>query len=215
MPTHDREADNRLDRRSMLRTAAVLGGVGLAGCGDIASQTFRASGVEGTRALTDELGFEQTSTETFSETRSQSVGPLEGSVTAESTLTVFSDGKSEPAPSEEARWAESDAPMATWASNSPVRGVGGGDAIAGSDITPTDDAAPFESVPTAELSLLYPAEAVSDGTIGSTDILAVATGDAIRWGDRESDGRVTLNEPTQVFAEGTFVPENAVFSFQS
>jgi hypothetical protein len=199
----------------MLRTAAVLGGVGLAGCGDLASQTFRASDVEGTPALTDELGFEQTSTETFSETRSQSVGPLEGSVTAESTLTVFSDGESEPAPSEEARWAESDAPMAAWASNSPVRGVGGGDAIEGADATPTDDAAPFESVPAAELSLLYPAEAVSDGTVASTDILAVATGDAIRWGDRKSDDRVTLDEPTQVFAEGTFAPENAVFSFQS
>jgi hypothetical protein len=198
----------------MLRTAAVLGGVGLAGCGDLTSQTFRASAVEGTPSLTDELGFEQTSTETFSETRSQSVGPLEGSVTAESTLTVFSDGESEPAPSEEARWAESDAPMAAWASNSPVRGVSG-DAIEGPDATPTDDAAPFESVPAAELSLLYPAEAVSDGTVASTDILAVATGDAIRWGDRESDGRVTLDKPTQVFAEGTFAPENAVFSFQS
>jgi len=214
MPTNNREADHRLNRRSMLRTAAVIGGVGLAGCANLASQTFRASEVEGTPALTDGLGFEQTSTETFSETRSQSVGPLEGSMTAESTLTVFSDGESDPAPSEEARWAESDAPMAAWANNSPVRGVGGG-AIEGPDATPTDDAAPFESIPAAELSLLYPAEAVSDGTVASTDILAVATGDAIRWSDEESDDRVTLNEPTQVFAEGTFAPENAVFSFQS
>jgi len=195
--------------------AAVISGVSLAGCGDAASQTFRASDVEGTPALTDELGFEQTSTETFSETRSQSVGPLEGSVTAESTLTVFSDGESDPTPSEEARWAESGAPMAAWANNSPVRGVGGGDAIEGPDAKPTEDTAPFESVPAAELSLLYPAEAISDGTVASTDILAVATGDAIRWGEQESDDRVTLDEPTQVFAEGTFAPENAVFSFQS
>jgi len=199
----------------MLRTAAVIGGVGLAGCGDPASQTFRASDVEGTPALTDELGFEQTSTETFSETRSQSVGPLEGSVTAESTLTVFSDGESEPAPSEKARWAESDAPMAVWASNSPVRRVGGGDAIEDPNVTPTDDAVPFESIPTDDLSLLYPAETISDGTVASTDILAVAAGDAIRWGDRESDGRVTLDESAQVFVEGTFAPEDAVFSFQS
>ena len=202
-------------RRSVLRAATVAGAIGVAGCSSVTDKTYSASTVTMNDGTMSDLGFEETGSETFTTSESRSVGPLEGSVTAESTLSVFSDGESTPEPSETDRWAESAAPLASWAGNDPVRGVSGSNVFDGGDVTPVSEDVPFESVAADGITFLYPDSAADGGSVSASDTLAMMPADTVQWGEREDGGTVSLENPASVFDAEKFAPENAVFSGQS
>jgi hypothetical protein len=204
----DEARDISWTRRSLLGVAAVTGAVGLAGCGGLTDQTFTARGVSADQAVLEEQGFERTGRETFRDSASRDLGPVSGSVTAESTLTVYSDSESEPLPSESERWAASGAPLATWAENDPVRGLPASAAAETEQLTPTDGDVPIESVSAPAATVLYPDDD-GGGPVSAADTLVVAPGDDVDWGDRESSGTVTLADSTAVTDPEAFLPAGA------
>jgi len=199
--THKNTA--RFTRRNFLWATGVAGIAGLAGCGGVTDRTITASDVEMGDTMAG-LGFEQSETKTFTNKAEREVAGVSGSVTAESKLTVFANAESEPDPTEEARWAESDSVMAQWSENTPVRAVRGSDAIDG-DILPADGDQ-FESMPAASTTLLVPdTDGEPDRVISSTPMADVD------FGDRVSDGEVTFDPPVP-YAEGeSFAPAGLAF----
>ena len=201
-----------IGRRNYLGIATVAGVVGLAGCSGLTHKTYTASSVEADGTALSDLGFEQTGSETFSNTKRRNIGPIGGSVTAESELAVFSDGKSEPARSESDRWNESDAPLASWAGNRPVRGLAGTAVLDDATVSPADGAVPFDAASADGMTLLYPDDAVGgDGSVAPSDVLVSIAGSDVQWGDRESGGTVALDDPAQQFDTGAFAPDDAVY----
>jgi hypothetical protein len=191
-------------RRNLLLAAGVAGAVGLAGCSSVTNQSYTASDVTMGSAGTD-LGFEQGEGKTFTNRQERAVGPVSGSVTAESKLTVFSDAESTPDPAEEERWADSDSTLAQWSENNLVRAVRGSDVIDGDGITPAEGDQ-FDLMPAASTTLLVP------DTDGEPDRVISATPMAdIDFGDRVTDGEVTFDPPVP-YAEGeSFAPAGLAF----
>jgi len=152
-----------------------------------------------------ELGFEQTDSQTFTNTAEREVGGVEGSVTAESRLTVFANAESTPDPTEEERWTESDSAMAQWSENAPVRAVRGADVIDGDGITPAEGDQ-FDLLPAASTTLFVP------DTDGDPDraIVAASLSD-IDFGDRETDGEVTFDPPVPYVESESFAPAGLAF----
>jgi len=109
-----------LTRRKLLLAAGAAGAVGLAGCSSVTDQSYTASGVQMGDTMSG-LGFEEGEGKTFTNKEEREVGPLSGSVTAESKLTVFANEESTPDPTEEERWEDSDSVLAEWSDNKPVR----------------------------------------------------------------------------------------------
>lgn len=194
-----------LSRRKLLLAAGVAGAAGLAGCGGVTNRTVSASNVSMDSATMSEMGFEQAEGRTFTNTASREVGGVEGSVTAESRLTVFSTEESTPDPDEQARWEESDSALAEWSDNNPVRAVRGSDVIDGDGITPAEGDQ-FDLLPAESTTLLVP------DTDGDPDraLVAAPLGD-IDFGDRESDGEVTFDPPVPYVEGDSFAPAGLAF----
>lgn len=194
-----------LTRRKLLYAASAAGAVGLAGCSSIANQSYTASDVTMGSAGTD-LGFEQGEGKTFTNRQERSVGPISGSVTAESKLTVFADAESTPDPTEEERWADSDSAMAQWSENTPVQAVRGSDVIDGDGILPAEGDQ-FDLLPAASTTLLVPE------TDGDTDrVLALAPMADIEFGDRQTDGTVNFDPPVSGIEGESFAPAGLAFA---
>ena len=211
----DEQEPSTIGRRKYLEVATVAGAIGVAGCSGLTHKTYTASSVEADGNALGDLGFEQTGSETVSTTKSRNIGPIDGSVTAESELAVFSDGESEPTRSPSDRWNESDSPLASWAGNRPVRGLAGPAVLDDATVSPADESLPFDAAAADGMTLLYPDDAGGgDGSVAASDVLVSISGSAVRWGDRESGGTVALDEPAQQFETGTFTPEDAVFAPQ-
>lgn len=197
---------DRLGRRALLRAAGLTGIVGLAGCGGLADRTVSASEIVVDTDAMAELGFERQTSRTLTDSASRDVGPVSGSVTAESRLTVFADEQSTPAPSERERWQASDTPLAAWAENDPVRGVSAMAAAEG-DLVPSADDAQFESLPAERATLLF--ADTDDDTVAAGETLLTVAADEVDWGDRESDGTVTLEDPVPIVDADAFLPAGA------
>lgn len=192
-----------LSRRTVLRATTVAAAAGLAGCGGLTNQTITASDVQMGETMAD-LGFEQGETRTFSNKTTREVAGVEGSVTAESKLTVFADAESTPDPSEEERWTESDSVLAEWSENTPVQAYRGSDALDG-DILPAEGDQ-FESMPAASTTLLVPdTDGDPDRVISSTPLAD------IDFGDRVSDGEVTFDPPVPYAEDESFAPAGLAF----
>ncbi|MBX0286971.1 DUF6517 family protein [Haloarcula salinisoli] len=198
------KASATLSRRKLLLAAGVAGAAGLAGCGGLTNRTVTASDVQMGDTMAG-LGFEQGETKTFTNKAEQEAFGVSGSVTAESKLTVFANAESEPDPTEEERWTESDSTMAQWSDNTPVRAVRGSDVIDGEGITPAEGDQ-FDLMPTESTTLLVP------DTDGEPDRVISATPMAdIDFGDRVTDGEVTFDPPVP-YAEGeSFAPAGLAF----
>ncbi|MDS0219926.1 hypothetical protein NDI54_01010 [Haloarcula sp. S1AR25-5A] len=184
--------------------ASVAGAAGLAGCSSITNRSYTASGVQMGDTMS-ELGFEEGEGKTFTNKEEREVGPLSGSVTAESKLTVFASAESTPDPTEAERWEDSDSLMAEWSDGKPVRAVRGSGVLDGDGITPAEGDQ-FESIPAASTTLLVPE------TEGEPDSLLSATPMAdIDFGDRVTDGEVRFDPPVP-YAEGeSFTPAGLAF----
>lgn len=199
------ETGNTLSRRKLLWAAGVAGAAGLAGCGGVTNRTVSASNVSMDSATMSEMGFEQAEGRTFTNTASREVGGVEGSVTAESRLTVFTSEESTPDPDEQARWAESDSTLAQWSENNPVRAVRGSDVIDGDGVTPAEGDQ-FDLLPAESTTLLVP------DTDGDPDRVISATPMAdIDFGDRVSDGEVTFDPPVPYVEGESFTPAGLAF----
>ncbi|MDS0260436.1 DUF6517 family protein [Haloarcula sp. S1CR25-12] len=193
-----------LTRRKLLWATGVAGAAGLAGCGGATDRTITASDAQMGETMAG-LGFEQSDSKTFTDTASREVAGVEGSVTAESKLTVFANEESTPDPTEEERWTESDSTLARWSDNAPVRAVRGSDVIDGEGITPAEGDQ-FDLLPAESMTLLVP------DTDGDPDRVISTTPMAdIDFGDRETDGEVTFDPPVP-YAEGdSFAPTGLAF----
>lgn len=192
-------------RRSLLGVAAVTGAVGIAGCSGVTHKTYTARDASIDEAVLEEQGFERTERETFTNTVSRGWGPLSASVTAKSKLTIYADEESTPLPSESERWATSQAPLARWADNDPVRGIPASAAVETEQLTPTPNDVPVKSVSAPAATVLYPDHGTA-GPVSLADTLVVAPGDEIDWGDRESNGTVTLADSVPVTDDEAFLP---------
>jgi hypothetical protein len=195
-------------RRSLLGVTAVTGTAAIAGCSGITHKTYTASDASIDQAVLDEQGFERTERETVTNTVERGWGPLSASVTAKSKLTVYADEESTPLPSESERWAASEAPLARWADNDPVRGVPASAAVETEQLTPTASDVPVESVSAAAATVLYP-DPGTGGPVSLADTLVVAPGDDVDWGDRESNGTVTLADGVPVTDDEAILPAGA------
>ena len=193
-----------LTRRKLLLAAGAAGAVGLAGCSSITDQTYTASGVQMGETMS-ELGFGEGEGKTFTNREAREVGPLSGSVTAESKLTVFANAESTPDPTEEERWADSDSVLAEWSDNRPIRAVRGSDVIDGDGITPAEGDQ-FDLMPADSTMLLVPE------TEGEPDsLMSVTTLSEIDFGDRVTDGEVKFDPPVP-YADGeSFAPAGLAF----
>lgn len=194
-----------LSRRQLLVAAGVAGVAGLAGCGGVTDRTVSASNVSMDGATMSEMGFEQAEGRTFTNTASREVAGVEGSVTAESRLTVFTNEESTPDPNEEQRWADSDSELAQWSDNSPVRAVPGSDAIDGDGIMP-GEGDQFESMPADATTLLVP-ETDDD----SDRAIAAAPMADIEFGERASNGEVTFDPAVPYVDDESFAPSGLAF----
>lgn len=209
--SRDSSADVPIARRSLLRTVPVLGAMALAGCGGLTNQTFSASRVAlGDESMSD-LGLEEITRTTRSDSVSRDVGPVSGSVTAETKLTVYSMSNEGEHPEEGDIWQGSEAPLASWANNSPVRGVGAADALDARDLNAKVEDTDAESIPADEASILVPDEATGDGPVDPEDALILAHGSGIDWGDAESGGSVSPDSPVRVIDFDGLLPDGVGF----
>jgi hypothetical protein len=168
------------------------------------NQSYTASDVEMGKAGTD-LGFEQGEGKTFTNKQERSVGPISGSATAKSKLTVFADAESTPDPTEEERWADSDSAMAQWSENKPVRAVRGSDVIDGEGILPAEGDQ-FDLMPAGDTTILSPE------TGGDPDrLLSMTPLSDIDFGDRVTDGEVRFDPPVPYVDGHSFAPAGLAF----
>lgn len=198
-------------RRSLLGTVPVLGATALAGCGGLTNRTFSASRVAlGDESMSD-LGLEEITRTTRSDSVGRDIGPLSGSVTAETKLTVYSISEEGEHPQEADIWRGSEAPLASWANNSPVRGVGAADALDAQDLTPQVEDTDAKSISADQASILVPDEATGNGSVDPEDALILANGSGIDWGDAESGGSVSLDSPVRVTDFDGLLPDGVGF----
>jgi hypothetical protein len=183
----------------------------LAGCGGLTNQTFSASRVSLDDASTSELGLEQLTQTTRTDSVSRDIGPLSGSITVETKLTVYSISSEGDHPQEADIWRGSEAPLASWADNSPVRGVGAADALDAQDLTSQVGDTDAKSISADEASILVPDEATGDGSVDPEDALILAHGSGVDWGDAESGGSVSLDSPVRVIDFDGLLPDGVGF----
>lgn len=198
-------------RRSLLRAVPALGATALAGCGGLTDQTVSASRVSLDESSRSDLGLEELTRETRTDSTSREVGPLSGSLTVETRFTVYSITSEGEHPQETDIWQDSDAPLAAWAGDSPVRGVRAADALDDPDLTPQTEDAVAEAISADEASILVPDEAITDGAVDPADALILACGAGVDWGDAESGGNVSFDSPVRRIDFEGFLPDGVRF----